>query len=257
MTAREVINIIESVAPLTQQEGWDNSGLQVGSRETQVAQVLLCTDITDAVVQEAIDKQCQMIISHHPLLFHGLKTIEGLTPQERCVIKALRYGLVLYSSHTAMDCYLHGVSGRMAEKLGINKYHILAEVSQDTGLGVIGRLPMPLSFKEFLKKVKDTFCVPAVRYVAKSSAENKITTVAMCGGAGSEFMDEAIKQGADAYISADFKYHEFQKADGRINVLDIGHFESEQYTKEIFAELLCGKVDCVFADSDKSPIKFY
>ena len=79
----------------------------------------------------------------------------------------------------------------------------------------------------------------------------------MCGGAGSEFMDEAIKQGADAYISADFKYHEFQKADGRINVLDIGHFESEQYTKEIFAELLCGKVDCVFADSDKSPIKFY
>lgn len=256
MSANEIINIIESVAPLTQQEGWDNSGLQIGNRETEVSRCLLCTDITEAIVDEAIQKNCKMILSHHPLLFHGLKTIEGRTFQERVAIRAIQNGLVLYSSHTAMDCYLHGVSGRMAEKLGIEHYEILSRTgSEECGLGVVGNLTEALDFEEFIKKVKTTFSCPVIRYT--HPLKQQIKRVAMCGGAGSEFAENAVRAGADVYISADFKYHEFQAAEDKITVMDIGHFESEQYTKEIFAELLRGKVECLFAVADRSPVLVY
>ncbi|MBQ8099992.1 MAG: Nif3-like dinuclear metal center hexameric protein [Paludibacteraceae bacterium] len=255
MTANEVINIIESVAPLSQQEGWDNSGLQVGQRATVVTRVLLCTDLTEAVLDEAQRKGCEMIVSHHPLLFHGLKTVEGLTPQERCVIQAIRHNIVLYSSHTAMDTWLHGVSGRMADKLGITDYQILSSTGEGTGLGVIGTLPTPMTEEELLALVKRTFRVPAVRYV--SGACRPVSRIAMCGGAGSEFAQEAFRQGAEAYLSADFKYHEMQAWENRLLVMDIGHFESEQYTKEVFRDLLAGRVDCLFAETDRSPVRYF
>ena len=259
MTANEVINIIESVAPLTQQEGWDNSGLQIGQRETTVSQVLLCTDVTDQIIDEAISTGCQMVISHHPLLFHGLKTIEGTTRTERCVIRAIQSGLVIYSSHTAMDSYLHGVSGHIADKLGISNYHILSPEGADAGLGVIGTLPQPVTLQALLQKVKTTFRCPVIRYTERTNEQEEpyINTIAVCGGAGAEFTEEAIRQGADAYISADFKYHEFQLSDGRICLLDIGHFESEQFTKEIFRDLLQHKVKCLLAHTDQSPVKIF
>ena len=115
----EIIDIIESAAPLRWQEEWDNSGLQVGNRDAEVKSVLLTTDITESVVDEAIIAGCQMIISHHPLLFHGLKQVCGQNPRARCVEKAIRHNIAIYSAHTSMDKYLHGVSGRMAEKMGI------------------------------------------------------------------------------------------------------------------------------------------
>ncbi len=258
MLLGEVINIIESVAPLSIQEEWDNSGLQVGVKEAEVASVLLCTDITEAIVTEAIEKDCQLIISHHPLLFHGLKTIQGATPQERCVMRAIQHGIAIYSSHTAMDCYLHGVSGRMAEKLGISDYRILSPTGEQVGLGVIGNLPQAIAFCDFLAQVKEAFQAPVIRYVAPSKP--LVQTIAMCGGAGSEFTATAIQQGADVYISADFKYHELQQAEGQIGVMDIGHFESEQYTKEVFAELLllhAPTLKIYMAEHDKSPIQAY
>ncbi len=258
MLLGEVINIIESVAPLSIQEEWDNSGLQVGVKEAEVASVLLCTDITEAIVDEAIAKDCQLIISHHPLLFHGLKTIQGATPQERCVMQAIRHGIAIYSSHTAMDCYLHGVSGRMAEKLGITDYRILSLTGENVGLGVIGRLPAAIPFDALLARVKEAFHAPVIRYVAPTAT--LVQTIALCGGAGSEFTQEAIRQGANVYISADFKYHEFQQAVGQIGVMDIGHFESEQYTKEVFAALLqahAPALHVIMADNDISPIQAY
>ncbi len=258
MLLSEVINIIESVAPLSIQEEWDNSGLQVGVKEADVASVLLCTDITEEILEEAITKHCQLIISHHPLLFHGLKTIQGITPQERCVIRAIQHGIAIYSSHTAIDCYLHGVSGRMAEKLNIYNYRILSPTAENVGLGVIGKLPKPIRFEDFLQQVKQAFGAPVIRYI--SPIHLQIQTIALCGGAGSEFTEIAIQQGADVYISADFKYHEFQQAVGRIGVMDIGHFESEQYTKEIFAELLqkhAPTLNIYMAKHDKSPIQAY
>lgn len=259
MTADKVINIIESVAPLSQQEGWDNSGLQIGSRSTEVDKVLLCTDITDEVMDEALLKHCQMIVSHHPLLFHGLKHIEGLTREERCAIRAIREGIVLYSSHTAMDTYLHGVSGRMAEKLGITEYRILSATAEkeQVGLGVIGELKQALNLDEFLLLLKNTFHTPSIRYTTRLQKHNLIQRVALCGGAGSEFVEEAVLQKADAYVSADFKYHELQAVDGRINVFDIGHFESEQFTKEVFRDILQKHINCLLAETDHSCVKTF
>ena len=251
MTANDIINIIESVAPLSSQEGWDNSGLQIGSRETVVSRCLLCTDITLAAVEEAIEKGCEMVLSHHPLLFHGLKTIQGLTERERVVMRAVREGLVIYSSHTPMDKYLHGVSGRMAERLGIKEYDYL---SPDC-LGVVGNLPKAVSIGELMKSVKAAFACRVIRYSLPVLGMGEVQRVALCGGAGAEYMEAAKQMGADVFISADFKYHDFQAARDIIAVMDIGHFESEQYTKEVFAELLAGTVECVMAETDRSLVE--
>lgn len=254
MSVQEIIDIIEKVAPLSQQEVWDNSGLQIGQRDANVSSALLCTDVTDAVVDEAIAKGCEMIVSHHPLLFTGLKKLEGTTRPERCAIKAIRAGICIYSSHTAMDSYLHGVSGHMAERMGMTDYRILA--GEETGLGVIGNLPEAMPLNQFLNLVKTAFAAPVIRYT--EGEKNIISKVALCGGAGAEFTEEAIRQGADAYVSADFKYHEFQQADGRISIVDIGHFESEQYTKEVFEELLKNAgIRVIMAESDISPVKIF
>ena len=256
MSAEEVIALIESVAPLSQQESWDNSGLQIGQRNTEVSSALLCTDVNDAVVDEAIEKGCQMIVSHHPLLFHGLKHICGDSLSERCAVKAIKNGIVIYSAHTSMDKYQFGVSGKMAEKLGIAEFSILSPAEGEVGLGVIGNLPEPLSLQQFLALLKKQFRSQAIRYVP-SVSERKISRVALCGGAGSEFLEDAVSQGADAFVSADFKYHEFLAADGRINVFDIGHFESEQFTKDIFRSLLDGVVNCIDSENDIPVIQAY
>ena len=256
MILKDIIDIIESVAPLSGQESWDNSGLQIGHKEADIASVLCCTDVTEAIIDEAIAKGCNLVLSHHPLLFHGLKTIQGLTFQERVVEKALRAAICVYSSHTAMDVYLHGVSGRMAEKIGITDYRILVPTGEDIGLGVIGDLQTPVSIDRFLALVKEAFHVPAIRYTRP--AGDTIRRVALGGGACGEYFEEALAQGADAFVSAEFKHHELLAADGRIMLLDIGHFESEQYTKELFRELLAdAPVNVLFAEADKSPINVY
>ncbi len=255
MKVKKLIKQIESVAPLSLQEHWDNSGLQIGNNEQDVHSVLLCTDITEPILQEAIAKHCQLIISHHPLLFHGLKTIQGNTPQERCAILAIQNNISLYSSHTAMDVYVHGVSGHIAEKLGITQYTILSPTQPEHGLGVIGNLPQPTDFHDLLQQIGTTFHVPSLRYTQPQ--QPKVQRIAICGGAGSEFLEAAIEQQADVYLSADFKYHEFCSANARIAVIDMGHFESEQFTKEIFAELLKPfqpQIDILFADNDQSPV---
>ncbi|MGN0239176.1 MAG: Nif3-like dinuclear metal center hexameric protein [Paludibacteraceae bacterium] len=258
MLLKDIIHIIESAAPLSNQESWDNSGLQIGDKEASVSSVLLCTDVTDAIVDEAIAKQVDLIISHHPLLFHGLKTIQGLTMQERAVIRCIRAGISIYSSHTAMDCYLHGVSGRLAEHLGIAHYRILHPTLNDqTGYGVIGELPTPLPFSELLQRTKTALGAAAIRYIPPQGGEaTLVSRIALCGGAGAEFIDDAIHQQADVYLSADWKHHQFIENAGRIGIMDVGHFESEQFTKEAVAFLLAGcGLTLHLAAADRSPVK--
>jgi len=249
----EIINIIESVAPLKWQEAWDNSGLQVGNRNAQIHSVLLTTDVTEAVVSEAIDKHCELVISHHPLLFHGLKQVCNDTPQERCVAMAIRHDIAIYSAHTTMDSWLHGVSGRMAEQIGISDYKLLT--GEDYGLGVIGSLQDAMPLKGFLQLVKSAFDAPVLRYVCGPAA--KVKTIALCGGAGAEFVEQAIAAGADTFITADVKYHSFLDAAGRINLIDMDHWVSEHFTRDIFRELLKNKVQLHIAQTDKSPINIY
>ncbi len=258
MLLQHIIDIIESVAPLRWQEAWDNSGLQVGNRNAEIQKVLLATDITESVVSEAIERQCDLIISHHPLLFHGLKQVCGQTPQARCVETAIKHDIAIYSSHTAMDSWLNGVSGRMAEKLGITNYRILQPVEangEEHGLGVIGELPQPLKLNELLAQVQKTFGAPVLRYVVGPTATIRI--VALCGGAGAEFAQEAIRQKADAFITADVKYHDFLDNAGNIALIDMDHWVSEHFTRDIFKELLENEVETLISEQDHSPICIY
>lgn len=258
MNVREITKKIESVAPLSLQEHWDNSGLQIGDFEQEVRSVLLCIDITEDILFEAYKKQCQLVISHHPLLFHGLKTIQGCTPQERCAIFAIKHDISIYSSHIPMDVYLHGVSGHIADKIGMLDYTILSLTQPPAGLGVIGNLPAPMHFTDFLQQIADIFHVSAIRYTPPQ--KEPIQRIAICGGAGSEFMQQAIEQHADVYLSADFRYHEFCDSLSRIAIVDIGHFESEQFTKEIFYSILepyRNQINLFMAENDICPIRTY
>ncbi|MCQ2342395.1 MAG: Nif3-like dinuclear metal center hexameric protein [Paludibacteraceae bacterium] len=275
MLLQHIINTIESAVPLKWQEAWDNSGLQVGNRNADIQAALLTIDVTESVVREAIDKHCDLIISHHPLIFSPLKTISGNTPQERCVETAIRHNIAIYSSHTCMDSWEHGVSGKMAEKLGISNCRILVDGGQCTmhddaqdspihrltdspihhGLGIIGQLPEPMLFTDFLQVVKNTFGAPVLRYIAPT--KDPIRTIAVCGGAGAEFIDDAVRQKADVYITADCKYHEFMDANGRIGLIDMDHWISEHFTRDIYKVLLEGIVPTYIAQEDKSPIKIY
>ena len=174
-------------------------------------------------------------------------------------MKALRHDIAIYSAHTSMDSYLHGVSGRMAEKLGIKDYHILipSATHAEAGLGVIGDLAEPMEAEAFVEHVARVFAAPdtALRWV---KGENKgISTVAICGGAGAEFVEQAIAQGADAFVSADFKYHELQNAYQRITVVDMDHWVSEHFTREIFEQLLSPYIHTRTARADESPIKYH
>ena len=261
MLLRAIINSIESVAPRSAQEEWDNSGMQVGDTGRDIQSVLLTTDITEAVVTEAVERGCQLIISHHPLLFHGLKQVCGQTPQARIVEMAIKHNIAIYSAHTSLDSVVGGINTRLADKLGITDYRILVPNTQNTpmnptGLGVIGCLPAPMSYADFIARVHDTLDCTYVRYTRPH--DETIQTVALCGGSGAEFIESAIEQAADVYLTADCKYHEFQDAEGRIGLIDIDHWCSEHHAREIFRDILAPLgVTCIISTNDKTPIQVW
>ena len=252
MLLREIINSIESVAPRSAQEEWDNSGMQVGDTGRDIHSVLLTTDITEDVVKEAVLTGCQLIISHHPLLFHGLKQVCGQTPQARIVEMAIKHNIAIYSAHTNLDSVQGGINTRLADKLGL-KGVIGLVVS---GLGAIGKLPQPMKYEDFIAHVRDILQCTYVRFTR--AHKEMIETVALCGGSGAEFIEEAINQGADVYLTADCKYHEFQDADGRIGLIDIDHWYSERHAREIFRDILAPLgVQCIISKTDKTYINIY
>ena len=241
--------------------------MQVGDTERDIQSVLLTTDVTEAVVNEAITLGCQLIVSHHPLLYRGLKQVCGQTPQARVVETAIRHNIAIYSAHTSLDGVLNGISGRLAEKLGVQNYRILVPAEDGkTGLGVIGQLAKPMTYDAFLAHVRDTLNCTYIRYTSfpsgrrtaggRPNREDGVGLVAMCGGAGAEFVDEAIRQGADVYLTADCKYHEMQDAAGRIGMVDIDHWVSENHARDIFRDILTPLgVKCVISKADKSPVQ--
>lgn len=257
MLLRAIINSIESVAPRSAQEEWDNSGMQVGDTGRDIQSVLLTTDITESVVVEAMERGCQLIISHHPLLFHGLKQVCGQTPQARVVEMAIKHNIAIYSAHTSLDSVIGGINTRLADKLGISNYRILVPSENgQTGLGVIGQLPAPMSYTDFLAHVRETLDCTYVRYTRPR--KETIQTIALCGGSGAEFIETAIEQEADVYLTADCKYHEFQDADGRIGLIDIDHWCSERHAREIFRDILGPLgITCYISNNDKTPIQLW
>ena len=232
---KDVTKIIEEFAPLSVQESWDNSGLCIGSPDAAVNSVLLGLDCTPELVDEAIGCGADMIVTHHPLIFSGLKKISPEDQVGAAVIKAVKAGISIYAAHTSADKVIAGVSGAMAAKLGLQNVSILDEDGEGTGLGVVGDLPQPLSADEAVTLVKDRFGLKMMK--ASRPVEGKISRVAMCGGSGSSLIKAAMSSGAQLYISGDISYHNFFTREGFM-IMDIGHYESEIEIVDILFSLL-------------------
>ena len=235
MKVKDIIKVVEEFAPLAIQEGWDNSGLCVGSPEDEVTSVLLALDCTPALVDEAMACGADMIVTHHPLIFSGLKKISPDDMIGEAVIKAIRAGISIYAAHTNADKVIEGVSGAMAAKLGLQNVMILDEDGDGTGLGVVGDLPQPMTSEEALALVKEKFGLKVVKSSAPMDA--MISRVAMCGGSGGSLIGAARKSGAQLYISGDISYHNFFTPEGFM-IMDIGHYESEIEIVDILFSLL-------------------
>ena len=231
----DIIKVIEDFAPLSLQEGWDNSGLCIGSPDAPVTSVLLGLDCTPELVDEAVECGADMIITHHPLIFSGLKKISPDDMTGAAVIKTIKAGISIYAAHTSADKVIAGVSGAMAARLGLVNVSILDEDGDGTGLGVVGDLPEPLSAEEAVRVVKERFGLKAMR--TSRPIEGSVSRVAMCGGSGGSLIKAAKASGAQLYISGDISYHNFFTPEGFM-IMDIGHYESEKDIVEILFSLL-------------------
>lgn len=363
MRLKEITNYLESVAPLSYQENYDNAGLICGNDEMEITGALLCLDSTEAVVEEAISLNCNLIIAHHPIVFSGLKKFIGKNYVERVIIKAIKNNIAIYASHTNLDNVHNGVNAKICEKLnlhnctilspqrnllkklitycpreqaeevrsalfyagaghignynecsfnspgtgtfkaleGANPYsgevgkrfegeeikievvypHMLeskiiktlfrshpyeevaydlislSNASPEIGAGMIGELVNEMDEMQFLKEVKTRMKAGSVRYTELKG--KKVKKVAVCGGAGSFLLKDAIACQADVFITSDFKYHQFFDADTRLVIADIGHYESEQYTIELFYDILKKKFSTFALHLTKintNPIKY-
>ena len=260
MKIKEVLSALERFAPLPLQESWDNAGLQVGLTETEVSGALLCLDVNEKMVDEAIQKGCNLIVSHHPLLFRGLKTISDLTDVQRTVVKAIENRICVISMHTNMDNAQGGVNYKMAEKLGMQQVQFLAPkqvAGIESGSGVVGGLPEAMAADDFVLAVKKAFGVECA--MCNELLCRPVKTVAICGGAGDFLLDEAVKAGADAFITGEMHYHQYFGYEQQIQICVIGHYQSEQFTSEIFRDIIaeaCPDVKTFIAETCTNPILY-
>jgi len=341
----EVTTYLETIAPRSYQESYDNAGLITGNPQAEVSGVLISLDAIESVVAEAIEQNCNLIIAHHPIIFKGLKSLTGRNYIERTIIKAIKHDIAIYAIHTNLDNVYNGVNAKIAEKLKLQQTRVLVPKSQtlrklitfvpqedaesvlnalseagagnignyqncsfqvsgtgtfqpneranphigesgkleqveeqrievilpahqtnrvlqalrtahpyeevayylhnlenenqEVGSGMIGQLAEAMPPADFLNHLKEQMNLSVIRHTAV--VDRSVQTVAICGGAGSFLLPQAIRQKADVFVTADFKYHEFFDADGHLIIADIGHYESEVYTKELIQEFLCEK----------------
>lgn len=361
---KEILTELEKLAPLPYQEDYDNAGLLVGSPDTQVTGILFTLDITEAIVDEAIRRHCNLIIAHHPIIFKGLKKLNGKNYVERTVISAIKNDIALYATHTNLDHVTGGVNWQIARRLGLQNIKILApkkqiltklaffcpiantqeilqalfeagageigeyrncsfrtegqgtflpgenanpaigargdletveehrvevmlpshlqarvlsalrrahpyeEVAyymsalenenQEVGAGAIGELPEPMGAADFLAYLKDNMEASVIKHTEPTGP--KIRRVAVCGGAGSFLLRNAISAAADVYVTADYKYHEFFDAEGRIMICDIGHYESEVFTKNLLHDYISGKFSnfaLCLSEISTNPVRYF
>lgn len=246
MTIRDITDYLEKVAPLRFQESYDNAGLIYGDPDREVTSVLVSLDCTEDIVAEAAARGANLIVSHHPIVFRGIKQFKQSSYVHRTVVKAIQHDIAIYAIHTNLDNVLaNGVNEKIAQKLSLTNLATLRKSDFDkkendysVGAGIIGEWDAR-SATEALQHIKDCMNVPVIKHT--ELLDREVAKVAICGGAGSFLLSDAIAAGADMYVTADYKYHEFFDADGRIMIADIGHYESEYYTIELLLELLTQK----------------
>lgn len=241
MKVREIYQYIDKIAPFSTQLDYDNAGLLMGSMEMNVERVLVTLDVTLEVAKEAARRKCQLIVSHHPLIFHGLKSVTPDDPTGAVVLELARRGIAVISAHTNWDQASGGVSDVLLERLGIASEGFLEPAGQTAdgktyGMGAIGVLEHAVPPKEFAKSVKAALNARGLRVVLGNRPVKK---VAVCGGAGGDLVRKAADWGADAYVTADVKYHEFLEAYQRgITLVDGGHFATEDPAMDTLCEKL-------------------
>jgi dinuclear metal center YbgI/SA1388 family protein len=253
---KQVLSALERFAPLPLQESWDNAGLQLGLTEAEVSGALLCLDVNEAIIDEAISKGCNLIVSHHPLLFRGLKQISGADYVQRCVIKAIKYDIVIISMHTNMDNAQGGVNFKIAERLGAPVLNDSVAETEKVPL-VLAELPTPMDARAFIELVKTQFDVQCAQ--CNALLQRPIKKVAICGGAGDFLLPDAISQGADAFITGEMHYHQYFGMEQQIQICVIGHYQSEQFTSEIFRDIIqkeCPGVRTEIAETNTNPIVY-
>ena len=260
MKIGKVVDALERFAPLPLQEGYDNAGLQIGLTEAEVSGVLLCLDVTEAVVDEALRRGCNLIVSHHPLIFRKLAHVTGNTYVERCVAKSIKNDIAIASMHTNLDAALGGVNHKIAEKMGLQRLAGIGEMKCVDGVdgssGVVGAFAEPMAADDFIAMLKRTFNVECVQ--ANRPLQRPISKVAVCGGAGSFLLDDAIRVGADAFVTGEMHYHEFFGHDGELQIAVIGHYQSEQFTAEVLRSIIepLG-VRCCMSEINTNPIMYF
>ena len=252
MIVQDIIDSLEAFAPAGTQESWDNAGLCIGSPRQEVHGVLVGFDCTKALIDEAVQRGADMVVTHHPLIFGGLKRIDPEDPVGAAVTEAIRHGVAVFAAHTNADKADGGVNALMAARLGLKDPRPLDE----SGLAWIGRLPAPMSGEAFLAYVKERFSLPTLRC---SRPVGEVSLVGTSCGAGSSFAEKAYAAGAEAFVTGDVSYHHFFVPEGRM-IVDIGHFESEVEIVSKFVSLLQEKIP-TFAvcttTRNNNPIYYY
>ncbi len=261
MNLQYIARAIEAFAPRELQESYDNAGLQCGDPRMEVSRVLACLDITEAVIEEAHERGCQMVVSHHPLLFHGVKVVNPQTDYiSRILVAAIRYGIGIYSAHTNLDKAEGGINHRLAALLQ------LTEVCRMSECGVVGTLPRPMVADELLHYIKekltpsgaDASSACHLRCNREAMDEGVIRRMALCGGSGSDFIAEAESLGVGAYLTGEIHYHSwFGHPD--LLIIEAGHFETEQIAPALLADIIvqaCPEVECLTSRCHHSPTCF-
>ncbi len=231
----DIIEIMDGIAPRELAESWDNAGFLIGRRDNAVKKIMVALDVSPEVVQQAVAQKVDMLITHHPPIFKPLKAICDSSWQSALLLKCIENGIAVYSAHTSLDSVLGGVNDVLAEKLGLQNVTTLVNGCDDGGsLGRVGTLPQKMEFDDFAAMVKR---VLGLDFVTGISAGKVVHKVALCGGAGIDFVAEALEHGADTYVTGDIKYHEAQNAVfSGLNLIDATHQGTELPVVAVLAD---------------------
>ncbi len=261
ITVQQVTDYLETIAPAYLQESYDNAGLIVGDPGTEVSGILTSLDCTEEIIEEAAARGCNVVVAHHPIVFRGLKRFNGANYVERTVMLAIRKDIAIYAIHTNLDNVRdRGVNERIAERLGLLNLRLLKAKNPEgtVGSGMVGELSQAMSELDFLAMLQEYMRVQVIRHTRL--LDKMVQTVAVAGGAGGFLLEDAKRAGAQAFVTADYKYHEFFDADGQLVICDIGHYESEQFTTQLLAELLTKEFTTFAVLSTKrntNPVLYY
>lgn len=261
MKLYEIIDFLDSELHPEYQEEYDNAGFLLGDPALECTGALVALDLTPAVIDEAVTQGANLIVTHHPFIFSGIKRITTTNALGKMIFSLVRNNIAVYAAHTNLDNLKEGINGILAFQLGLTDCRILRPMpsaqSADIGAGMIGSLPYPMPTEAFLEQVKVCLGLPLMRI--SDVASPVVSRVAICGGAGSFLIEDAVSQHADIFLTGDLKYHDFQHAEGRITLADIGHYESEQFGKQVIYSIISKKFSnfaCFISRQGKSFVSY-